>query len=38
LTNLLTILANDGFIEQSAKRWRFRSGLLRRYWVEYMKA
>ena len=38
LTNLLTVLANDGFIEKPAERWRFQSGLLRRYWVEYMKA
>jgi uncharacterized protein len=38
LLNLLTILANDGFIEKFSERWRFRSGLLRRYWVEYMKA
>jgi len=36
--NLLTVLANDGFIEKFDERWRFRSGLLRRYWVEYMKA
>lgn len=35
LKNDLLILQSDGFIEQEANRWRFRSGLLRRYWLEY---
>jgi hypothetical protein len=27
------VLANDGYLVEHAGRWRFRSGLLRRYWV-----
>lgn len=34
--DLLLSLANDGFLRQRDERWQFRSGLLRRYWVEYM--
>jgi uncharacterized protein len=33
--NLLTALANDGFLREIGGRWRFRSGLLRRYWKRY---
>lgn len=36
LKNLLTALANDGFVIEAAGRWRFRSGLLRRYWLKYI--
>lgn len=31
----LDVLLSDGFIEKNVDRWRFRSGLLRRYWLEY---
>lgn len=31
----LTILANDGYIHQVDNRWRFLSGLLRRFWQQY---
>lgn len=34
--NLLGCLDNDGFLMKDGARWRFRSGLLRRYWLEYM--
>ena len=37
LLNRLTDLASGGFLEEAADRWRFRSGLLRRYWAEWMK-
>jgi hypothetical protein len=33
----LTALANAGFLVEQADRWRFRSGLLRRYWHRYMR-
>ena len=36
LKNLLTALANDGFLHEADGRWRFRSGLLRRYWHKYI--
>ena len=36
LKNLLTALDNDGFIHEHDNRWRFRSGLLRRYWQRYL--
>ena len=36
--DLLSCLVNDGFLEKAGDRWRFRSGLLRRYWLEYIKA
>lgn len=32
-TWLLDVLANDGYLVEEAGRMRFRSGLLRRYWV-----
>ncbi len=35
MKNLLTALANDGFLMDLNSRWRFRSGLLRRYWLRY---
>ncbi len=34
--DLLTCLVNDGFLVKSGPRWPFRSGLLRRYWLEYI--
>jgi Ca2+-binding EF-hand superfamily protein len=34
--DLLTSLANDGFLAKVGTRWAFRSGLLRRYWLEYV--
>jgi len=36
IKNLLTALVNDGFLQEITGRWRFRSGLLRRYWQTYM--
>jgi hypothetical protein len=36
LMDLLTALANDGFLSEIGGRWCFRSGLLRRYWVKYI--
>jgi hypothetical protein len=36
LKDHLTALANDGFVHEADGRWRFRSGLLRRYWLKYM--
>jgi len=35
LKNHLTALANDGLLMFDNERWRFRSGLLRRYWQRY---
>lgn len=35
LKDLLLSLGNDGYLVKDADRWRFRSGLLRRYWLEY---
>lgn len=39
LRDLLTILANDGYLAEAPDgeeaRFRFRSGLLRRYWLRY---
>ncbi|HYD38034.1 MAG TPA: hypothetical protein VEA60_10495 [Allosphingosinicella sp.] len=32
---VLEILANDGLIGKSGDRYKFRSGLIRRYWREY---
>ena len=37
LMNLLTALANAGFLSEDGDRWRFRSGLLRRYWRRYLR-
>lgn len=31
---ILDVLANDGYLVEHLGRWRFRSGLLRRYWLE----
>lgn len=36
LLNHLTALANDAYLVKDGGRWRFRSGLLRRYWIEYV--
>jgi hypothetical protein len=36
LKNLLSALVNDGFLHELHGRWRFRSGLLRRYWLRYL--
>jgi hypothetical protein len=36
LMDSLTALANDGFLSEADGRWRFRSGLLRRYWEKYI--
>jgi hypothetical protein len=36
LKNLLTALVNDGFLHEVGGRFRFRSGLLRRYWAKYL--
>lgn len=30
-------LVNDGFVAEVGDRWRFRSGMLRRYWVKYIR-
>lgn len=38
LKDLTSSLANDGYLSKAEGRWRFRSGLLRRYWLEYMSA
>jgi hypothetical protein len=35
LKNLLTNLANDAYLVKAGQRWKFQSGLLRRYWREY---
>ena len=37
LMNLLTALANAGFLTEDGDRWRFHSGLLRRYWHRYLR-
>lgn len=36
LKDLLSSLAGDGLLMKDGDRWRFRSGLMRRYWLEYM--
>jgi hypothetical protein len=36
LRTLLQSLETDGFLHRIDNRWCFRSGLLRRYWKEYM--
>jgi uncharacterized protein len=36
INNMLTVLANDGFLHLTDQRWKFRSGLLRRYWLRYL--
>jgi hypothetical protein len=30
---LLDVLENDGYLVEEGKRWRFRSPLLREYWL-----
>ena len=37
LMDRLTDLASGGFLEEAGERWRFRSGLLRRYWAKWMQ-
>lgn len=37
LKALLSSLETDGFLQNVKGRWSFRSGLLRRYWKEYMR-
>jgi uncharacterized protein len=36
LRGLMQSLETDGFLSKTNNRWHFRSGLLRRYWKEYM--
>lgn len=33
---IIDVLANDGYLVEQDGRWRFRSGLLRRYWVRHV--
>ncbi|HEX4420479.1 MAG TPA: ATP-binding protein [Kofleriaceae bacterium] len=33
---ILEVLVNDGYLVEQALRWRFRSGLLRRYWLRHV--
>jgi uncharacterized protein len=33
---IVDVLANDGYLVEQHGRWRFRSGLLRRYWVRHV--
>lgn len=33
---ILEILVNDGYLVVAGRRWRFRSGLLRRYWRKHV--
>jgi hypothetical protein len=35
MRDVLNMLSNDGMLVKSDTRWRFRSGLVRRYWREY---
>jgi len=37
LMDRLTDLSSGGFLEEADERWRFRSGLLRRYWARWLK-
>jgi uncharacterized protein len=37
LKDSLLVLQVDGYLEKVGDHWRFRSGLLRRYWKEYAK-
>ena len=37
LKDSLTALATAGFLVEQRDRWRFRSGLLRRYWHRYLR-
>jgi hypothetical protein len=36
LTWIVDVLANDGYLVEHDGRWRFRSGLLRRYWLRHV--
>lgn len=33
---IVDVLANDGYLVEQGGRWRFRSGLLRRYWLRHV--
>jgi uncharacterized protein len=33
---IVDVLSNDGYLVEQNDRWRFRSGLLRRYWVRHV--
>lgn len=33
---IVDVLANDGYLVRQGERWRFRSGLLRRYWLRHV--
>lgn len=33
---VMDVLANDGYLVEQDRRWRFRSGLLRRYWRRHV--
>lgn len=33
---IVDVLANDGYLVEQKGRWRFRSGLLRRYWERHV--
>jgi hypothetical protein len=35
-TWIIDVLSNDGYLVEHDGRWRFRSGLLRRYWVRHV--
>lgn len=32
---ILDVFMNDGYLVKHEARWRYRSGLLRRYWQRY---
>ncbi len=38
LKNALIGLESDAYIHRDGERWRFRSGLLRRFWLEYCQS
>jgi hypothetical protein len=33
---IIDVLSNDGYLVEQDGRWRFRSGLLRRYWMRHV--
>lgn len=33
---IIDVLSNDGYLVEHGGRWRFRSGLLRRYWLRHV--
>jgi hypothetical protein len=33
---IVDVLSNDGYLVEHDGRWRFRSGLLRRYWLRHV--